>query len=158
MKLKEKWIRQRQNYISKRQKVFKPFDMSWIEIGSLHSNWNNVHLHSSRIWDVVDSVDFVDSQNYSFKEHILMLFQIHLELLLVQHCMVVQTLLCLHTQLLVMVCTYMYVMHVLKFMNNQNKSNMLYFKAWIIWNKSLLTICCIFNFFHLLMYQWKLNN
>ncbi len=35
---------------------------------------------------------------------------------------------------------------------------MLYFKTWIIWNKSLLTIHCIFNFFHLLMYQWKLNN
>jgi hypothetical protein len=33
-----------------------------------------------------------------------------------------------------------------------------YFKTWIIWNKSLLTIRCIFNFFHLLLYQWKLNN
>jgi hypothetical protein len=41
---------------------------------------------------------------------------------------------------------------------NQNESNMLYFKTWIIWNKSLLTICCIFNLFHLLIYQWKLNN
>jgi hypothetical protein len=26
--------------ISKRQKVFKPFDWSWIEIGALHSNWS----------------------------------------------------------------------------------------------------------------------
>ncbi len=40
MKLKEKQKRQRQNYINKRQKVFKPFDRSWIEIGALHSNWN----------------------------------------------------------------------------------------------------------------------
>jgi len=103
-------------------------------------------------------VDFVDSQNYTFKEHILMLFQIHLELLLVQHCMVVQTLLCLHTQPLVIVCMFMYAMHVLNSMNNQNGSNILYFKAWIIWNKSLLTIPWIFNFFHLLIYQWKLNN
>ncbi len=38
----------------------------------------NVHLHSSRIRDVVDS------QDYTFKEHILVLFRIHLELLLVQ--------------------------------------------------------------------------
>jgi hypothetical protein len=61
-----------------------------------------------------------------------MLFQIHLELLLVQHRMVVQTLLCLHTQLLVIVCMFMYAMHVLNSMNNQNGSNILYFKAWII--------------------------
>jgi hypothetical protein len=87
-----------------------------------------------------------------------MLFWIHLELLLMQHRMVVQTLLCLHTQPLMMVCMCMYAMHVLDSMNNQNGSNMLYFKAWIIWNKSLLTICCIFNLFHLLIYQWKLNN
>jgi len=40
MKLKEKQRRQRQNYIIKWQKVFKPFDRSWIEIGALHSNWN----------------------------------------------------------------------------------------------------------------------
>jgi len=38
MKLKEK--RKRENYISERQKVFKPFDRSWIEIGALHSNWS----------------------------------------------------------------------------------------------------------------------
>jgi hypothetical protein len=75
----------------------------------------NVHFHSSRIWDVVN---FVDSQNYTFKEHILVLFQIHLELLFVQHRMVVQTLLCLHTQPLVMVGTCMYAMHVLNSMNN----------------------------------------
>ncbi len=31
---------QQQNYISKWQKVFKPFDRSWIEIGTLHSNWS----------------------------------------------------------------------------------------------------------------------
>jgi hypothetical protein len=61
-----------------------------------------------------------------------MLFRIHLELLLVQHCMVVQILLCLHTQPFVMLCMYMYVMHVLNSMNNHNRSNMLYFKAWII--------------------------
>jgi len=101
----------------------------------------NVHFHSSRIWDVVDS------QNYTFKEHILVLFRIHLELFLVQHYMVVQTWLCLHTQPLVMVCMCMYVVHVLISMNNQNRSNMLYFKTWIIWNKSLLTIYWIFNFF-----------
>jgi hypothetical protein len=47
-----------------------------------------------------------------------MLVQIHLELLLVQHRMVVQTLLCLHTQPLVMVCIFMYAMHVLNSMNN----------------------------------------
>jgi hypothetical protein len=41
MKLKDK--QKRENYINKRQKVFKPFDRSWIEIGV------NVHLHSSRI-------------------------------------------------------------------------------------------------------------
>jgi hypothetical protein len=40
MKLKEKGRRQRQNYINKWQKVFKPFDRSWIEIGALQSNWN----------------------------------------------------------------------------------------------------------------------
>ncbi len=40
MKLKEKQKRQQQNYINKRQKVFKPFDRSWIEIGALYSNWN----------------------------------------------------------------------------------------------------------------------
>jgi len=40
MKLKEKRKRQKENYISKRQKVFKPFDRSWIEIGALHSNWS----------------------------------------------------------------------------------------------------------------------
>jgi hypothetical protein len=40
MKSKEKRKRQRENYISKRQKVFKPFDRSWIEIGALHSNWS----------------------------------------------------------------------------------------------------------------------
>jgi hypothetical protein len=34
---------------------------------------------------------------------------------------------------------------------------MLYFKTWIIWNKSLLIIHWIFNFFHLLIYEWKLN-
>jgi len=60
-------------------------------------------------------VDFVDSQNYTFKEHILVLFRIHLELLLVQHHMVVQTLLCLHTQPLMMVYMCMYAMHVLNF-------------------------------------------
>ncbi len=63
-------------------------------------------------------MDFVDSQNYTFKEHILVLFQIHLNLLLVQHRMVVQTLLCLHTQPLVMVYKCMYTMHVLNSMNN----------------------------------------
>ncbi len=63
-------------------------------------------------------MDFLDSQNDTFKEHILMLVQIHLELLLVQHRMVVQTLLCLHTQPLVMVCIFMYAMHVLNSMNN----------------------------------------
>jgi hypothetical protein len=52
------------------------------------------------------------------KEHTLVLFQMHLELLLVQHRMVVQTLLCLHTQPLVMVCMCMYAMHVLNSMNN----------------------------------------
>jgi len=56
-------------------------------------------------------VDFVDSQDYTFKGHILVLFQIHFELLLVQHRMVVQTLLCLHTQPLLMVCMCMYAMH-----------------------------------------------
>jgi hypothetical protein len=61
-----------------------------------------------------------------------MLFQIHLELLLVQHHMVVQTLLCLHTQPLVIVCMCMYAMHVLNSMNNHNESNILYFKTWII--------------------------
>jgi hypothetical protein len=40
MKLKEKRRHQQQNYISKRQKVFKPFDKLWIEVGTLHSNWN----------------------------------------------------------------------------------------------------------------------
>ncbi len=103
-------------------------------------------------------MDFADSQIYTFKEHILVLFQIHLKLLLVQHRMVVQTLWCLHTQPQVMVWMCMYAMHVLNSMNNQNESNMLYFKAWIIWNKCLLTIHYIFNFFHLLIYQWKLNN
>ncbi len=103
-------------------------------------------------------MDFVNSQNCTSNEHILMLFRIHLELLLVQHCMVVQILLCLHTQPFVMLCMYMYVMHVLNSMNNHNRSNMLYFKAWIIWNKSLLSIYSIFNFFQLLIYQWKLNN
>jgi hypothetical protein len=38
MKLKDKQKRQQENYISKGQKVFKPFDRSWIEIGALHSN------------------------------------------------------------------------------------------------------------------------
>jgi hypothetical protein len=46
--------------------------------------------------------------------------------------MVVQTLLCLYTQPLVMVCMCMYAMHVKNYMNNQNESNMLYFKAWIM--------------------------
>ncbi len=72
--------------------------------------------------------------------------------------MIVQILLCLRPQPLVMVCMCMNAMHVLNSMNNHNKSNMLYFKAWIIWNKSVLTIHWIFNFFHLLIYQWKLNN
>jgi hypothetical protein len=58
----------------------------------------------------------------------------------------------------VMICMCIYAMHVLNSMNNHNRSNMLYFKAWIIWNKSLPTIYRIFNFFHLLIYQWKLNN
>ncbi len=49
-------------------------------------------------------MDFVNSQNCTFKEQILVLFEIHLKLLLVQHHMVVQILLCLHTQPLVMVC------------------------------------------------------
>ncbi len=40
MKLKEKWRLQWENFINKQQKVFKPFDRSWIEIGTLHSNWN----------------------------------------------------------------------------------------------------------------------
>jgi hypothetical protein len=40
MKLKKKRKHQRKNYISKQQKVFKPFDSSWIEIGTLHSNLN----------------------------------------------------------------------------------------------------------------------
>jgi hypothetical protein len=40
MKLKEKRKHQQENYISKRQKVFKPFDRSWIEIGALHSYWS----------------------------------------------------------------------------------------------------------------------
>ncbi len=39
MKLKEKRKCQQQNYVSKQQKVFKPFDRSWIEVGTLHSNW-----------------------------------------------------------------------------------------------------------------------
>jgi len=62
------------------------------------------------------------------------------------------------TQPLVMVCMCMYAKHVLNSMNNYSRSNMLYFKAWIIWNKSLLTIRWIFNFFHLSIYQWELNN
>jgi hypothetical protein len=36
MKLKEKRRCQQQNYIIKRQKVFKPSDRSCIEIGALH--------------------------------------------------------------------------------------------------------------------------
>ncbi len=98
MKLKEKWKCQWQNYINKRQKVFKPFDRSWIEIGALHSNWSKC---TSRTWDVVD---FVISQNCTFKERILVLFQIHLKWSFVQQHMVIQILLCLHTQPLVMVC------------------------------------------------------
>ncbi len=152
MKWKEKWRCQKQNYISKWQKVFKPFDRSWIEIRALHSNG------SKCTYSFIKDMTCVDSKNYTFKEHILVLFQIHLELLLVQHRMVVQTLLCLHTQPLVMICMCIYAMHVLNSMNNHNRSNMLYFKAWIIWNKSLPTIYRIFNFFHLLIYQWKLNN
>ncbi len=66
------------------------------------------------------------------KEHSLMLFRIHLELLLAQHYMVVQTLLFLHTQPLVMVCMCMYAMHVLNSMNNHNGSNILYFKKWFL--------------------------
>ncbi len=150
MKLKEKWRCQWQNYINKQQKVFKPIDRSWIEVATLHLNWIKCTcFHSSRTWDVVE---FVNSQNCTFKEHIFVSFWIHLELLLVQHCMVVQILLCLHTQPLVMFCMFMYAMHVLNSMNNHNRSNMLYFKAWIIWNKSLLTIRSIFNFFQLLVY------
>jgi hypothetical protein len=40
MKLKDKRRCEQENYISKQQQVFKPFDRSWIEIGTLHSNWN----------------------------------------------------------------------------------------------------------------------
>jgi len=40
MKLKEKRKCQRENYINKQEKVFKPFDKSRIEIGTLHSNCN----------------------------------------------------------------------------------------------------------------------
>jgi hypothetical protein len=40
MKLKEKRKCQQENYIIKQQKVFNPFDRSWIEVGTLHSNWS----------------------------------------------------------------------------------------------------------------------
>jgi len=38
--MKLKWKQKRKNYMSKQQKVFKPFDRSWIEIGALYSNWS----------------------------------------------------------------------------------------------------------------------
>jgi hypothetical protein len=43
--------------------------------------------------------------------------------------MVVQTLSCLHTQPLVMVCMCVYAMHVLNFMNNQNRSKYVVFQS-----------------------------
>jgi len=38
MKLKDE--QKRENYINNWQKVWKPFDRSWIEIKALHSNWS----------------------------------------------------------------------------------------------------------------------
>jgi hypothetical protein len=45
-----------------------------------------------------------------------------------------------------------------KFYEQLEQIKYVVFQSMDYMNKSLLTICCIFNFFHLLIYQWKLNN
>ncbi len=125
-----------------------------VEIGTLHSNWSK--CTSSFIKNMI-CCGFCGFTKLCFQwTHFGVVPNIFG--IVVGAKKVVQTLLCLQTQPLVIICMRMYAMHVLNSMNNQNKSNKSYFKAWIIWNKSLLTICWIFNFFHLLIYQWKLNN
>ncbi len=109
--------------------MFKPFDRSWIEIGALHSNWNKctssfikdmrccgfygftkLHLQGTHFSVVPNTFGIVaGATQYGCSNIIMSTYTTTND-----------------------GCMCMYAMHVLNSMNNQNGSNMLYFKAWTI--------------------------
>ncbi len=119
MKLKEKRRCQWKNYISKQQKVFKPFmDWNWnkctsslIEDMRCCGFWGftKLHLQGTHFSVVPNTFGIVGATTYGCSNIIMSTYTTISD-----------------------GCMCMYAMHVLNSMNNHNESNLLYFKAWII--------------------------